>query len=79
MRVIKEFSIKDIRISVFSWNNKYLLKYEQGMVEQTYKINETDIIGEADLSGFFTEAFLEQVQKTFDEMHQVLRNQLNNL
>lgn len=79
MRVVKELSQKGIRISIFSWNNKYLLKFEQGMIEQTFKINEMDISGEEDLSHFMSENFLMDVQKRFDEMHQTLRSQLENI
>lgn len=79
MRVLKEFTEKDIRISVFSWNNKYLIKYEQGMIEQTFKVNEMDILEESDLDAFFTSEFLGEVQKRFDEMHQTLRNQIENI
>ncbi len=79
MRVVYELSRKDIRIAVFSWNNKYLLKFEQGMVEQTYKVSEMDVLEEKDLENFFSDEFLSDVQKRFDEMHQSLRNQLENL
>lgn len=77
MRVVKEFTKNEIRISIFSWNNKYLLKFEQGMIEQTFKIKEMEI-SEEDLSVFFSENFLLDVQKRFDEMHNSLRNQLLN-
>lgn len=79
MRVLKEFTVQGIRISIFSWNNKYLLKYEQGMIEQTFKISETDISHEDDLSVFFSEGFLSDVQKRFDEMHNSLRSQMENV
>lgn len=79
MRVVKELSKNGIKISLFSWNNKYLLKFEQGMVEQTFKVNEMDLSGEADLEVFWSDSFLSDLQKRFDEMHQVLRNQLENL
>jgi hypothetical protein len=79
MRVIKEFTEKGIRISLFSWNNKYLLKFEQGMVEQTFKVSEMDVSTEEGLSIFWSEEFLSTVQKRFDEMHQSLRNQLENI
>lgn len=79
MRVIKEFTEKGIRISLFSWNNKYLLKFEQGMVEQTFKVSEMDVSTEEGLSIFWSAEFLSTVQKRFDEMHQSLRNQLENI
>ncbi len=79
MRVVREFTKNDIRISIFVWNNKYLLKYEQGMAEQTFKVNETDILEESDLELFFSDDFLAEVQERFEEMHQSLRNQLENI
>jgi hypothetical protein len=79
MRVIKELTKNGIKISLFSWNNKYLLKFEQGMVEQTFKISQMDLSGEADLEVFWSAAYLSEVQKKFDEMHQMLRNQLENI
>lgn len=79
MRIVKEITKKDIRITIFSWNNKYLLKFEQGMIEQTFKVNEMDVVNEEALSPFISENFLSAVQKRFDEMHHSLRNQLENL
>jgi hypothetical protein len=79
MRIVKELSIKDIRVSVFSWNNKYILKFEQGMVEQTFKIGEMDIVEEKDLDAFLEGDFLESVEKRFEEMHHSLYNQLENI
>jgi len=78
MRVIKELSYDDIRITVFSWNNKYLIKYEQGMVEQTYKVSEMDIMSEEDLKPFFEKEFVQEIKNKFEEMHILLRNQLEN-
>ena len=79
MRVVNEFTKNGIKISLFSWNNKYLLKFEQGMIEQTFKISEMDIVEENDLAIFYSDDFLANVQKRFDEMHQLLRSQLENI
>jgi len=79
MRVVKEVTVGDIRISVFSWNNKYLIKYEQGLIEQTFKINQMDLMDEEQLSTFLSDDFLSNVQKRFDEMHRSLINQLETL
>lgn len=79
MRVIKELHNEDIRISVFSWNNKYLLKFEMGMVEQTFKIHETDLLSMDELDFFLEGEFFKSVKKRFEEMHASLRNQLENM
>lgn len=76
MRVVHEFVLEEMRVSVFSWNNKYILKFELGPMEQTFKISETDIL-EEDLNGFFGGNFLEKVKIRFVEMGSSLRDQVN--
>jgi hypothetical protein len=68
MRVVKEVTRGDIRVSVFSWNSKYIFKYELGPMEQTFKVSETDILEEAELDGFLEGEFLEEVNQRFKEM-----------
>ncbi len=79
MRVVREFVKEGVRISVFSWNNKFLIKFETGMVEQTFKVNELDISSENDIDFFFEGEFWKGIKKRSDEMHQMLRNQLENM
>ncbi|WP_158856994.1 hypothetical protein [Lunatibacter salilacus] len=79
MRIVRELVKEGIRISVFSWNNKYLLKFEDGMIEQTFKVSELDLTSEKDIDFFFEGEFWERVKKRSDEMHQMLRNQLGNM
>jgi hypothetical protein len=79
MRVVSEFSKEGIRVSVFSWNNKYLIKYELGPMEQTFKIPETDILEESDLNLFYEGKFFDQVVLRFKEMGESFQKQLENL
>nr|MBI1231745.1 hypothetical protein [Cytophagales bacterium] len=79
MRIVRELVKEGVRISVFSWNNKYLIKFELGMVEQTFKVNEMDVQTDKDIDLFFDGEFWEAVKKRFDEMHQMLRIQLENI
>lgn len=79
MRIVRELVKEGVRISVFSWNNKYLVKFESGMIEQTFKVNELDISSENDIDFFFEGDFWERIKKRSDEMHQMLRNQLENM
>ena len=44
MRVVKEVTLGEIRVSIFSWNSKYIFKYELGPMEQTFKVSETEIL-----------------------------------
>jgi len=68
MRVVKEVTRGEIRVSIFSWNSKYIFKYELGPMEQTFKVSETDILEEAELDGFLEGDFLEEVNQRFKEM-----------
>lgn len=68
MRVIKEIPLADMKVTIFNWNNKYLVKYEQGLLEQTFKIPETEVMGEKDLEILLQEAFLQKVRLRFKEM-----------
>lgn len=79
MRVVNEFVREEIRVSVFSWNNKYIFKFELGPMEQTFKVSETDILDEQDLENFFSGDFFEKVKLRFEEMGKSLRDQLENL
>lgn len=79
MRVVQEFIQEDIRVSVFSWNNKYILKFELGPMEQTFKIPETDVLDEADLKSFWTGDFFEKVKLRFKEMGESFLAEVENL
>ncbi|MGY6520641.1 MAG: hypothetical protein ACXIUD_02870 [Mongoliitalea sp.] len=79
MRVVTEFVKQEVRISVFSWNNKYLIKFELGPMEQTFKIPEMDVLDEADLSNFYQGEFFQAVLARFEEMGEIFRKELENL
>ena len=72
MRVVREETRGEIRVSIFSWNSKYIFKYELGPMEQTFKVSETDILEEAELEGFLEGEFLEEVKQRFEEMGESL-------
>jgi len=72
MRVVKEVTLGEIRVSIFSWNSKYIFKYELGPMEQTFKVSETDILEESELESFLDGEFLEEVKQRFEEMGESL-------
>lgn len=43
MRAIAELPHKECKISIFSMNQKFIIKFEQGSLEQVYKIAEMDV------------------------------------
>lgn len=79
MRVVKELIQGEVRVSIFSWNNKYIIKYELGPMEQTFKLNELDVLEESELDAFLEGEFFQKVKQRFDEMGNSFRAQVENL
>ena len=72
MRIINELSIEGCKVTFYSWNNRYIIKVEQGFLEQTFKINQFDIADESALSHIIDQTFMEGALKRFTEMDQSL-------
>jgi len=68
MRVVKEIPYQQFKITIFHWNNRYLIKLESGSFEQTFKISELDVLSEAEVLALLDETFLKEAVKRFDEM-----------
>lgn len=45
MRIIAELPHPECKITLFNMNNKYIIKFEQGQLEQSYKLSELDLSG----------------------------------
>ena len=73
MRVVGEIPHPECKITLFSWNNRYLIKLEQGLLEQTYKVNEYDVTGEAEIHQIVDETFIREAVQRFVAMSQSLR------
>lgn len=68
MRVIGELPHEIMKITLFHWNNRYLVKFELGQFEQTYKIGEMDVAGLEGVRTMVDEEFKNDVLKQFVEM-----------
>ncbi len=68
MRVVKEIAHPECKITIFHWNNKYLIKLEAGPFEQTFKVNETDLSSEEDLYKIMNEDFISDAMARFADM-----------
>ena len=73
MRVVGEIPHPECKITIFSWNNRYLIKLELGLLEQTFKINQFDIPEEAALLSIIDEAFIQKAIVRFEDMGQTLK------
>lgn len=72
MRVVKEIAHPHCKVTIFSWNNRYIIKLEQGTLEQTFKVDQYDIGDEEELIKLIDEEFLERALNRFLEMGQSL-------
>lgn len=70
MRVIAEIPHPQLKITLFQWNGKYIIKIEIGQFEQVFKISEMDVSGVEDLKKLLNNDFLETVMERFLEMRE---------
>jgi hypothetical protein len=69
MRVIAELPHPDCKISIFSMNQKYIIKLEKGVFEQIYKISELDVPDGVDgVFKILNDNFLKNAAERFNEM-----------
>ena len=76
MRVVGEIPHSACKITIFAWNNRYLIKIEQGLLEQTYKLNEYDISHEDELYKIVDATFIEESLSRFSDMRSSLQEAL---
>jgi hypothetical protein len=80
MRTVAEIPHSDFKITVFAWNNKYIIKLEKGNYEQTYKVSEMDTNGDEDIHKIIKdESFIEAAKERFKNMNLHLNEALNRL
>jgi hypothetical protein len=71
MRIVKEISTTNFKITVYFWNEKYLLKFENGVNELVYKIKRTDLTSESDIDAFFSDQnILSKTEEAFTKMQE---------
>ncbi len=75
MRVVAELPRPDCKITIFYMNMKYLIKFERGAFEQTYKVSEMDITGGVDeIFKVLDETFISTVIERFELMRRDFGN-----
>ncbi len=79
MRVVGEIIHPDLKITIFHWNNRYLIKLEAGLFEQTYKINEYDVASEEEVRKLVNETFLASAIERFNGMAESLHKSIDRL
>ncbi len=72
MRVVGEIPHPNLKITIFNWNNRYLIKLEQGSLEQTFKVSEFDVVSEEDIKKLVDSEFIKETEARFQNMAQSL-------
>jgi hypothetical protein len=68
MRVVADIPNPNMKVTLMAWNGKYIIKLEKGDFEQTYKIGEMDVMGDAGAKELLDEDFLEAAMNRFQDM-----------
>ena len=70
MRIIAELPHPACKITLFSMNQKYIVKFEQGQLEQSYKLSELDLSGGGanEVFQILDEEFINTVIERFNTM-----------
>jgi hypothetical protein len=77
MRHVADIPYPQVKITLLAWNGKYLLKLEQGPLEQTYKVAELDMTGiatpDVEIRQILDDEFLAAAVARFQAMQQDMR------
>ena len=68
MRIVGNIPNPSFKITVFSYNMKFIVKIETGPMSQEYKLGEDEVSGLGDIRQILSEDFLRKVKVRFDEM-----------
>lgn len=68
MRYVQDIPHAQLKIGLYAWNGKYIVKIEAGPYEQTYKISEMDAASTDEVVQMLDDPFLERVLQRFGEM-----------
>ena len=78
MRIIAELPHPDFKISILNMNNKFIVKIEQGNLEQIYKIANADLMDDVNsVFEILDEEFLNTVLTRFGEMRKDFKETYN--
>jgi hypothetical protein len=74
MRIIDSIPHPSMSISIFQMNDKFIVKFEAGPMEQAFKFYSEDVKSVDGLKKLINEAFIETVRVRFNEMFMQMKN-----
>lgn len=77
MRIIDSIPHPSISISIFQMNDKYIVKFEAGPMEQAFKFSTAEVRSVEQLKAIVNADFIEAVRDRFNEMFLQLKASLS--
>jgi hypothetical protein len=74
MRIIDSIPHPSMSISIFQMNDKFIVKFEAGPMEQAFKFFTEDVKSVDGLKKLINEDFIETVRVRFNEMFMQMKN-----
>lgn len=68
MRYIKDIPNEYCKTSLYSFNNKFIIKFEGGAYEQVYKVDEMDVSSIDEVEEMLGDSFYKTVIGRFESM-----------
>jgi hypothetical protein len=68
VRIVDNIPHPSMSISIFQMNDKFILKFEAGPMEQSFKFSTQDVKSAENLKTLVTADFIEKVRLRFNEM-----------
>lgn len=69
MRIVGRIPHPEFSISVFEMNEKFVIKFEAGPMEQTYKFLKEGLGSMESIEALFDETFLDNIRSRFEGMY----------
>ena len=79
MRIIGEIPHSQCKVTLYHWNNRYLIKLERNGLEQTFKVDQFELTSDKDLQILVDELFLQKALDRFDDMERSMAEALQKL
>ena len=76
MRTIFEIPHSEFKVTVFTWNEKYLIELEAGPLKQVFKIPVDKVNGEEQLKSLIDKTFIDECSKNFDTMFEAFKGSI---
>ena len=74
MRIIDSIPHESMTISIFQMNDKYMVKFEAGPMEQIFKFQVTEMNSVENLKKKISSEFIETTRRRFNDMFMQMRD-----